>query len=65
MLDDKELGSRISADEGTHSYTFLSGAPVTRDGHLWVLLEPGFVPPQQLEGKTFISTIDLDKLLVQ
>jgi hypothetical protein len=36
------VGSRVSFEEGGHSWEFVNGAPMTRDDHLWVLHQPHF-----------------------
>jgi hypothetical protein len=43
--------NRVSFDENGHSYTFITGAPVSREKHLWVLHQPDFKPqpPQSAE----------------
>jgi hypothetical protein len=53
--------SRISFDDGAHSYAFFTGAPVTREDHLWVLREAKFKPSESTGG-AFIGSVDLDKL---
>jgi hypothetical protein len=52
---------RVSFDEGAHSYIVVTGAPVTRSGHLWVLREKGFKPTPE-ENQGFIGSIDMDKI---
>jgi hypothetical protein len=52
--------SRISFAEGTHSYIVLTGAPVTRSDHLWVLREKGFKPNPDTD-QPILGSIDMDK----
>jgi hypothetical protein len=52
---------RVSFDEGNHSYIVVTGAPVTRSGHLWVLREKGFKPNPDTD-QPFIGSIDMDKI---
>jgi hypothetical protein len=51
--------SRISFQEGGHSWEFVTGAPVSRTNRIWVLHQPDFKPPTR-SGQTidtvFIST---------
>jgi hypothetical protein len=54
--------SRISFADGAHAYTFITGAPVTRDGHIWVLHNAGFKLSQESASKFFITSLELDKL---
>jgi hypothetical protein len=52
---------RVSFDEGAHSYIVVTGAPITRSGHLWVLHDKGFKPTPEA-GQGFIGSIDMDKI---
>jgi hypothetical protein len=54
--------SRITFNEDAHAYTFLTGVPVTRSNHLWVLHNAGFTPPQGMDSKFWITTADVNKL---
>jgi len=38
------LQGRISFEEGGHSWELLSGVPVCRADHIWVLHQPDFKP---------------------
>jgi len=51
--------SRISFQEGGHSWEFVTGAPVSRANRIWVLHQPGFKPSAssgQSLDTVFIST---------
>jgi hypothetical protein len=54
--------SRITFNEDAHAYTFLTGVPVTRSNHLWVLHNAGFKPSSQMDSKFWITTFDVNKL---
>ncbi|MGA3373532.1 MAG: hypothetical protein ABSC48_17425 [Terracidiphilus sp.] len=47
--------SRISFQEGGHSWEFVTGSPVCRGDHLWVLHQPDFKPEGQ-KDELFIVT---------
>ena len=54
--------SRISFQEGGHSWEFVTGAPVSRANRIWVLHQPGFKPSAssgQSLDTVFISTQQL------
>ena len=41
-VEAKVIFSRISFDEGGHSWEFVTGAPVSRADKIWVLHQPDF-----------------------
>lgn len=52
--------NRISFDEDGHNYTFITGTPISREKHLWVLHQPGFKPePPQPSDVKFQSSLTL------
>ncbi len=44
------MANRISFEDGGHSYLFVTGSPVTRDGRIWVLHEADFKPGDGRQG---------------
>lgn len=63
--------NRISFEDGGRSYVFVTGSPVSRDEHIWVVheakLKPDdweneFIKPDGLAEHEFVSSGDLHKL---
>jgi hypothetical protein len=54
--------NRISFEDGGRSYVFLTGAPVTRGDHIWVLHEADFRPLKSAGDYAFIGGVDLNTL---
>jgi hypothetical protein len=54
--------NRISFQDGGRSYEFLTGSPVTRSEHIWVLHEAAFKPLQPAGG-SFIGSGEVDQLV--
>jgi hypothetical protein len=53
--------NRVSFDEGGHSYSFLTGSPITRSGKIWVLRVADFKPPSgPVADHGFISSGDVN-----
>ena len=52
--------NRISFEDGGRSYVFVTGSPVSRDEHIWVVHEANF--KWELANHEFISSGDLHKL---
>jgi hypothetical protein len=48
--------SRISFQEGGHSWEFVTGAPVSRSNRVWVLHQPGFKLTAPNSDVIFVST---------
>jgi hypothetical protein len=55
--------NRISFQDGGRSYAFLTGSPVTRGEHMWVLHEVNFKPLDLGGENAFISAGDLGQLV--
>jgi len=54
--------NRISFEDGGRSYVFLTGAPVTRGQHIWVLHEAHFKPLAPADDNAFIGGLNLNTL---
>ncbi|MGA2849097.1 MAG: hypothetical protein ABSE46_08880 [Terracidiphilus sp.] len=54
--------NRISFRDGGRSYEFLTGSPVTRGEHIWVLHEADFKPDQPM-GDFFIGSGEVNQLV--
>ena len=48
--------SRISFQEGGHSWEFVTGAPVSRANRIWVLHQPNFKPTGPDSDLVFVSS---------
>jgi len=57
--------NRISFEDGGRSYTFLTGAPVTRGKHIWVLHEAHFRPLKPEKDSANIGVGHLNDLGVE
>jgi hypothetical protein len=55
--------NRISFQDGGSSYAFLTGSPVTRGEHIWVLHEADYKPLARAENSCYISSGDLNQLV--
>jgi hypothetical protein len=55
--------NRISFQDGGRSYAFLTGSPVTRGEHIWVLHEANFKPLDLAGEHAFIGSGELDQLV--
>jgi hypothetical protein len=55
--------NRISFQDTGRSYVFLTGSPVTRGEHIWVLHETHFKRPEAAGDSAFIGSGDLNKLV--
>jgi hypothetical protein len=55
--------NRISFQEAGRSYVFLTGSPVTRGEHIWVLHEAYFKPLDMAGENAFIGSGDLNQLV--
>jgi hypothetical protein len=57
--------NRISFELNGQSYIFLTGMPVAREKHIWILHDANYKPPDQLQRHGFASEVDMSHRLVK
>ncbi len=57
--------NRVSFELNGQSYTFVMGAPVARNEHIWILHDANYKPSDENAGHGFIGGADLTHLLTK
>ena len=55
--------NRISFQDAGRSYAFLTGSPITRGEHIWVLHDATFKPHNPAQASAFIGSGDLNQMV--